>query len=203
MRKLILLAILVSLLFGCSQQRQPTTFTPSPPAAPTKTASLPDCVNSDCNCSDFATQEEAQTVLNAFPNDPHGLDGNSDGVACESLPRDTGKTITQATPQPTLPTQATNSGSVHLKLGNPSNAGNSDLNNYLMEKPEFALSYNCAKGTANWVSWQLNQSWLGNAERKDNFRPDPDLPSGCYAVRPTDYRGIGYDRGHMTPSVRF
>ena len=92
------------------------------------------------------------------------------------------------------------SANIHLTLGNPSNANTSDLNNYLMEKPEFAMAYNCDNGTANWVSWQLNQSWLGNTERQDDFRPDQDLPSGCYQVRPTDYRGSGYDRGHLTPS---
>lgn len=50
------------------------------------TADLPDCVNSDCNCSDFATQADAQAVLDAFEGDPHGLDRDKDGVACESLP---------------------------------------------------------------------------------------------------------------------
>lgn len=47
---------------------------------------LPDCVNSDCNCSDFATQKAAQTVLDAFPGDPFRLDRDKDGIACESLP---------------------------------------------------------------------------------------------------------------------
>ncbi|MBD1847481.1 excalibur calcium-binding domain-containing protein [Cyanobacteria bacterium FACHB-63] len=37
-------------------------------------------------CSDFRTQAEAQRVLIAFPNDPFRLDGDKDGVACESLP---------------------------------------------------------------------------------------------------------------------
>ena len=92
------------------------------------------------------------------------------------------------------------SANIHLKYGNPSQANSKDLNNYLLEKPQYALSYNCQTGTANWVSWQLNRSWLGDVERSDDFRPDPDLPNGCYAVRPTDYRGSGYDRGHFTPS---
>ncbi len=71
MRKLILLAILVLGNSSCSDQRQPITIiTPSLPATTTKTASLPDCINSDCNCSDFATQEEAQAVLNADKNRP-------------------------------------------------------------------------------------------------------------------------------------
>jgi len=40
------------------------------------------------NCSDFSTQEEAQSVLDADSSDPNHLDGDSDGVACESLPSD-------------------------------------------------------------------------------------------------------------------
>jgi endonuclease G len=87
-------------------------------------------------------------------------------------------------------------------LGNPSGATpNSDnRNNYLMEKPEYALSYNNSKGIPNWVSWQLNQSWLGNAPRQNNFRPDEQLPKGWYRVKPGDYTNSGYDRGHMTAS---
>ncbi|MEO1004892.1 MAG: DNA/RNA non-specific endonuclease [Cyanobacteria bacterium J06638_38] len=88
---------------------------------------------------------------------------------------------------------------VHLKYGNPSRAGDR-LNNYLMEKPEYALSYNCQAGIANWVSWQLDRNWLGRTERSDDFRPDANLPADCYAVRPQDYRGSGYDRGHLVPS---
>jgi len=38
----------------------------------------------DYDCSDFATQEEAQEYL--LPGDPYGLDGDNDGVACEDLP---------------------------------------------------------------------------------------------------------------------
>ena len=44
------------------------------------------CLSSDCNCSDFATQAEAQSVLDRFTGDPHRLDRDRDGVACESLP---------------------------------------------------------------------------------------------------------------------
>jgi micrococcal nuclease len=48
-------------------------------------SNLPVCVESDCNCSNFANQNEAQRVLNAFSGDPHRLDRDRDGVACESL----------------------------------------------------------------------------------------------------------------------
>lgn len=40
----------------------------------------------DYDCSHFDTQEQAQYVLENTPDDPHRLDGDNDGVACESLP---------------------------------------------------------------------------------------------------------------------
>lgn len=38
----------------------------------------------DLNCDDFATQEEAQAELEKDPSDPHGLDADNDGIACEA-----------------------------------------------------------------------------------------------------------------------
>jgi len=41
----------------------------------------------DKDCSDFDTQPEAQRFFERHqPGDPHGLDGDGDGEACESLP---------------------------------------------------------------------------------------------------------------------
>ena len=90
----------------------------------------------------------------------------------------------------------------HILLGNPSNATTSvtDENNYLMYKPQYVLSYNRSRATANWVAWRLDSSWIGGAQRQDDFRPDPALPAGWYAVSTGDSSGSGYDRGHMTPS---
>ncbi|CAN5350441.1 hypothetical protein BH20ACI1_BH20ACI1_17790 [soil metagenome] len=89
-----------------------------------------------------------------------------------------------------------------LLLGNPSNAtaNTANENNYLMEKPQYSLSYNRSKGEANWVAWRLDTTWLGNTPRQDDFRPDPQLPNGWYQVTSQDYTGSGYDRGHMSPS---
>lgn len=90
--------------------------------------------------------------------------------------------------------------SPHLLLGNPSKAG--DLpDNFLIEKYQYALSYNRDKGTPNWVAWQLNSKWLGDVKRQDDFAADESLPEGWYRVKPTDYTNSGYDRGHMTPSA--
>jgi endonuclease G len=91
--------------------------------------------------------------------------------------------------------------SVHLTMGNPSGAGTSNFNNYLLNKPQYATSHNCGKRIPNWVSWQLKSSWLGSAPRQDNFRADTTLPSGCYRVVTGDYTNSGFDRGHMTPSA--
>jgi competence protein ComEC len=72
-----------------------STATPTATATHTATATATpgglvgacgSCALSDCNCSDFATQAEAQTCLDADPSDPFGLDGDNDGDACESLP---------------------------------------------------------------------------------------------------------------------
>lgn len=52
---------------------------------PEPTANLPDCINGDCNCRDFISWQQAQDVLNAYPGDPHRLDADDDGEACENL----------------------------------------------------------------------------------------------------------------------
>ena len=89
----------------------------------------------------------------------------------------------------------------NLALGNPSNANSRDRNNYLTVKPQYALAYNSSTGTANWASWHLDRSWIGRAERQNDFRPDETLPADWYRVRESDYRGSGYDRGHLVPSA--
>lgn len=50
----------------------------------TTAAAEPVATTSDYDCSDFATQEEAQEYLE--PGDPYGLDADNDGIACEDLP---------------------------------------------------------------------------------------------------------------------
>lgn len=89
-----------------------------------------------------------------------------------------------------------------LLLGNPSNAtaNIANENNYLMEKPQYSLSYNRSTATPNWVAWRLASTWLGGTSRQDDYRPDPALPNGWYQVVTGDYSGSGYTRGHMCPS---
>ncbi|MBR8835119.1 MAG: DNA/RNA non-specific endonuclease [Stigonema ocellatum SAG 48.90 = DSM 106950] len=99
--------------------------------------------------------------------------------------------------------QKATAASIHLTLGNPSGATTSQNNfdNYLLEKTQYALSYSDFRKIPNWVSWQLNKSWLGSAPRQNNFRADTTLPSGWYQVTSSDYTDSGFDRGHMCPSA--
>ena len=93
--------------------------------------------------------------------------------------------------------------SEHLTMGNPSNAVTNvnQPNNYLMDKPQYSMSYSRDNGGPNWVSWHLDTSWLGSTPRQDDFRADTTLPTGWYRVQATDYSGSGFDRGHMCPSA--
>lgn len=93
--------------------------------------------------------------------------------------------------------------SAHLLLGNPSQAAadEANANNYLIQKPQYTLSYSRDRGTPNWVSWHVNQDWIGMAPRQDDFRADNTLPAGWYRVGPTAYSSSGFDRGHNVPSA--
>src|SRR5690606_4852345 len=69
---------------GCPASSSDSDDTETPDSDDTQTPD-PGATES-LNCSDFDTQEEAQAVLDADPSDPHGLDGDGDGIACEDLP---------------------------------------------------------------------------------------------------------------------
>jgi endonuclease G, mitochondrial len=103
---------------------------------------------------------------------------------------------------PNLPLNGEVKGNINLLMGNPSQATSSPGNseNYLIVRPQYALSYSKNKGIPNWVSWELNSAWLGDAHRVGKFAPDNELPAGWERVKPADYTGSGFDRGHMTNS---
>lgn len=117
--------------------------------------------------------------------------------ACARPPEPTDAPSDSTTPSAADP-------SVHLTMGNPSGAADDvkEPNNYLMRKPHFALSYNDAKGTPNWVSWCLKAGDIRlGAPRVDAFHPDEALPRGFRKVLPRDYNGTGFDRGHLCPNA--
>jgi DNA/RNA endonuclease G (NUC1) len=109
--------------------------------------------------------------------------------------------------------------SQHLLFGNPTPLNQADetrkearadalnfANAYLLEKSQYALSYNNSTRSLNWVSYQLNSSWLGSVTRLPNssFISDETLPPDFYRVRPVGdlienraSDGKRYTRGHM------
>lgn len=89
--------------------------------------------------------------------------------------------------------------SIHVALGVPADADRSD--DYLLDERAYVASYNPVKRVPNWVSWKLERSDLGNVPRRESFRADPLLPDAYYRVTSADYRGTGYDRGHLCPSA--
>ena len=63
----------------------------------------------------------------------------------------------------------------------------------------YSLSYNEYHEQANWVYYKLNNLMLlGTTKRTNNFRTDYNISSKSSS--PSDYRGSGYDRGHLAPA---
>jgi endonuclease G len=63
----------------------------------------------------------------------------------------------------------------------------------------FSLKYSEAYEQAEWVAYELTaEETQGGWGRADDFRTDPAVPTG--SALPEDYRGSGYDRGHLVPA---
>ena len=63
----------------------------------------------------------------------------------------------------------------------------------------YTLSYNEEFEQADWVAYELTRrEVLGSVKRDDRFRPDPLVASGSASLE--DYKGSGYDRGHLAPA---
>jgi len=139
-------------------------------------------------------------TITIFKDQVHDQDTDDSAPGTDTLPGNYSWSFTVAsgTPPPYPP-------SVHLTFGNPTNA-TPDLaqpENYLMEKPEYALSYNRDLGRPNWVSWHLSPEWYGTLARVDTFRADPRVPDDpdWYRVQGFDFSLSGFDRGHMVPNA--
>jgi hypothetical protein len=60
--------------------QQPVVVATEAPAAQTW-----NCSGDVYNCGDFPNRSELMSYFNTCPGDPSDLDGNADGIPCESL----------------------------------------------------------------------------------------------------------------------
>lgn len=64
----------------------------------------------------------------------------------------------------------------------------------------YSLSYSEDNEQAFWVFYHLSPEQIGGAvDRTDDFREDPGVSTGSAEL--TDYKGSGYDRGHLCPAA--
>ncbi len=65
----------------------------------------------------------------------------------------------------------------------------------------YTVSFNREHNAPNYVAWELTADEAeGNVPRYKDFQPDPSVPEP-HRVTTDDYKGSGYDRGHMAPAA--
>lgn len=74
------------------------------------------------------------------------------------------------------------------------------LDDQIVERKGFILSYNESHEQANWVFYKLTPEDVKceDANRKNNFKVDYEISTE--SAKLTDYKGSGYDRGHLKPA---
>lgn len=73
----------------------------------------------------------------------------------------------------------------------------------IIERPYYTIRYSEEHEQAMWVAYKLVADSLAQPtyERKDDFREDPRVRTGSATL--ADYKGSGYDRGHLAPAADF
>ena len=100
-----------------------------------------------------------------------------------------GKTTRPASPLPST------IGSDNLAFGIP---GSADT---IIDREGYALGYIEYHEQPAWVIYHMTYDEVTTkaTSRNDNFREDPEILSGSATL--ADYRGSGYDRGHLAPAA--
>ena len=73
-------------------------------------------------------------------------------------------------------------------------------NDQIINHHAYTLCYSESHEQAAWVAYTLTKDQVfGTVKRTDNFRPDPKVKTGSASL--ADYKGSGYDRGHLAPAA--
>ena len=93
----------------------------------------------------------------------------------------------------------------NTEFGEPTDANASD--DFIVRRDQYTASFNAARGTPNWVSYNLDATHFGSQDRCDCFTFDPELRAESFPSYTTaDYtgagtfHGYGIDRGHLARS---
>ena len=63
----------------------------------------------------------------------------------------------------------------------------------------YSLCYDSEHRQASWVKYELTQELIsGKQKRTNNYRQDPNVEDPVFS---SDYKGSGYDRGHLLPAA--
>jgi endonuclease G len=78
-----------------------------------------------------------------------------------------------------------------------------EANQAIIERPYYTLRYSEEHEQALWVAYMLAADSLNQKtfDRKDDFRKDPRIKTGSADL--ADYKGSGFDRGHIAPAADF
>ena len=70
----------------------------------------------------------------------------------------------------------------------------------ILRRVGYTCSYNARNRIPNWVAWHLTANHVSGHNKRDNevFHEDTEVSNP--RAYDSDYRGSGYDRGHMCPS---
>ena len=71
----------------------------------------------------------------------------------------------------------------------------------IVDREGYSLGYSEEHEQARWVIYRMTyeEAKTKATSRDDNFRPDPEIPTGSATL--ADYRNSGKDRGHLAPAA--
>jgi endonuclease G len=112
----------------------------------------------------------------------------------EAVTPDGKKVILNADGTWTATTEADHNIASHLELPK------AKPNDVIINHTGYTVSYNTTANIANWVAYDLTaEETVPVVKRNDHFIPDPLLKYTSATI--SDYKGTGYDRGHLAPAA--
>ena len=71
--------------------------------------------------------------------------------------------------------------------------------NQAIQRDHYTLDYNEEYEQSNWVFYKITEDHIkGTAKRKNHYKSDPMITT--YSSNYKDYKGTGFDRGHLCPA---